>query len=229
VIAMFPVEATFWERLDLSVDLGFSWDKGSNVGKYNFGVESVFRRPQSISRANFSSEVTTQQQVEDTRRATLNVSHNIFMPNKRFRTYFGNVDSNSQLGIDLRTALGAGYGWVPIRSQKNWFSLAAGLDVTHEVPTQGDAQTNLEAVGMLLYEYYKYDSPERSFNFNFLVFPSITDFGRWRANLSSDFKWEIVKDFFWKFQFFADYDSDPIAIESSSIDYGVISSLGYKF
>jgi len=229
VIAMYAVEASFWERLDISASLGFSWDKGSNVGKYNLGLDAVYRRPQSISRAGFSSELTTQSESSTTRRASLDGMHNVFKPNKKFVSYFGNLEHNDELGIDLRALLGAGYGWVPIRSQRNWFSLAAGFDVNREIPLQGETETNLEAVGMLSYEYYKYSHPERSFKFNFKVFPSITDFGRWRANLSSDFNLELFSDLYWKMEIYADYDSDPISSDAASSDYGVISGISYKF
>ena len=229
VIAMYPVEAGFWDRLDVSASLGFNWDKGSDVGKYNLGIDAVYRQPQSITRAGFSTEITTQKEVDSTTRAILTASHNLFKKSKRFTTYFGNLEHNDQLGIDLRTLVGAGYGWVPIRSQKNWFALAAGLDVNHEIPNEGDPQTNLEGVGMLTYEYFKYSTPERSFKVKFMIFPSITDFGRWRADFTTDFKFEIVNDFFWQFDFYANFDSDPISSEGASSDYGVTSSLAYKF
>jgi len=229
VIAMYPVEAGFWDRLDITASLGFSWDKGSNVGRYNLGLDTVYRRPQSISRAGLSTEITTQGSLDDTTRANAYANHVIFMPNKKFRTYFGNLDHNDELGIDLRALAGAGYGWVPIRSQKNWFSIAAGLDVNRETPNAGEPQTNLEGVGMMTYEYYKYSTPERSFKVNFLVFPSITDFGRWRADFTTDFSFEIVDDFVWKLDFYANYDSAPISRKGASSDYGITSSLGYKF
>jgi hypothetical protein len=229
VISMYPVEASFWERLDLSVSLGFSWDKGSNVGKYNLGIDAIYRLPKSITRLDLSSEITTQENENDTTRSSFNASHTIAGKSKRFWTYFGNLEHNDALGIDLRTLGGAGYGWVPVRSQRNWFSLAAGLDINNENPVEGDSETNLEAVGMLVYEYYKYSSPERSLKVNFFVFPSLTDMGRWRADLSTDFKFEFYKDLFWKLSLYANYDSDPISLLASSSDYGIVSAIAYKF
>ncbi len=229
VIGMYPVEANFWDRFDISANLGFSWDKGSNVGKYNLGIDSAFRRTQSITRANFSMEITTQDQVDSTARNVLNANHAIFMPNKKFRIYFGNLEQNDELGIDLRALVGAGYGWVPIRSQKNWFSLSAGLDVNREIPDVGQSETNLEAAAMMVYEYYTYSSPERSFKADFTIFPSITDFGRWRATFDTSYSFELINDLYWKLNFYANYDSAPISTEGASSDYGVTSSIGYKF
>ena len=229
VVGMYQSEAGFWNRLDLSARLGFSWDKGSAVGRYNIGLDAEYRHPDFITRAGFSTEVTTQESRNDTNRANLNANHLVFKKNKRFVDYFGNLEKNDELGIDLRALLGAGYGWVPVRSNRNWFSLAAGLDVNHEIPRQGSAETNLEAVGMLSYEHYKYSSPERRFSVTLLVFPSLTDFGRVRADFKTDFRFEIIDDFFWVLDFYANYDTDPISVNASNSDYGVISSLAYKF
>jgi hypothetical protein len=229
IITMYPVEASFWDRLDISADLGFSWDKGSNVGKYNIGVSTELRNPRYISRASFTSEVTTQQGREDTARASLDALHLVFRQNKRYHALFGNVENNDELGVDLRVLLGAGYGAVPIRSQRSWLSVGAGLAVNREFPVEGDPESNLEAVGMITYDYFKYSNPERSFKSNFRVFPSVTDFGRWRATFDMDYRFELVKDLYWKLYFYTSYDSDPISAEGASSDYGVTSSLGYKF
>lgn len=237
VYRMYPVEAGFWDRLDITASLGFSWDKGSNVGKYNIGIDTVYRRTESLTRANFNTEITTVdfkgEDLENVRSSTtrtlLGGNHLIYKQDKRFLVYFGNLEQNDELGINLRTTLGAGYGFIPIRSQSNWLSLAAGLDINREIPNEGEAETNLEAAGMLTYEYYKYDSPERAFKFNLTLFPSITDPGRWRATFNSDFRLEIIEDFFWKLDFYATFDSDPISLDGSSSDYGVTSSVAYKF
>jgi hypothetical protein len=229
IISMYPVEAGFWDRVDLSVDLGFSWDKGSSVGKYNLGVGSELRNPRYVSSASFSSEITTQEDRGDSIRASFAAQHLVFRQNKRYHAFFGSLEKNDELGIDLRALAGAGYGAVPIRSQRSWLSIGAGFDVNREIPVEGDTEDNLEAVGMVTYDYFKYTNPERSFKSNFRVFPSLTQFGRWRATFDMDFRLELVSDLFWKLYFYTSYDSDPLSSEAASSDYGVTSSLGYRF
>ena len=229
VISMYPVEAGLWDRLDVSASLGFSWDKGSDVGKFSLGIDSEYRRHESITRSSLSAEMTSQRAGKDTTRATLTSTHNVYLSNKRFRPYFASLEQNDELGIDLRVLAGAGYGWVPVRSQRNWFSLSAGLAVNHELPNVGESQTNIEAVGMLLYDFYRYSSPKRRVTLDWRVFPSLTDFGRWRTDLNTDFRWELVSDLFWNFNFYASYDSGTVSDEGESSDYGVVSSIGYNF
>lgn len=229
VVSMYPVEAGFWDRLDVNVSLGFSWDKASSVGRYSVGLETEYRDPRFITRASFSTELTTQTERDDTSRSVADILHNVFKPNKRYVTYFGSVESNDELGLDYRALAGVGYGWVPIRSNRNWFSLAGGFDVNRERSSDGVEETNVEAVGMVSYEYYKYNDPERRFTTNLVLFPSLTDFGRVRAQFNSDFRLEFLDDLFWIFDVFATYDSEPLDGEASNSDYGVTSSFAYKF
>lgn len=229
VIGMYPVEAGIWDRLDLSADLGFSWDKGSSVGKYNVGVDAEYRDPRFITRASLMSELTTQEGRDDSSRSAANAEHLVFRQNKRYHGFFGNMERNDELGIDLRVLAGAGYGAMPIRSQRSRFAIGAGLAVNHEIPSGGNSETNLEAVGSLDYSYFKYSDPERSFRSNLRVFPSITDAGRWRSTFVTDFRLELVADLFWKLYVYASYDSDPVSAEGASSDYGINFSLGYNF
>jgi len=229
IVAMYPVEAGFWDRLDINADVGFSWDKASNVGKYNIGVTTEYRDPRFINRNNFSTEVTTQEGRDDTTRVYLDGLHLVYHQDKRYHAFFGNAESNDELGIDLRVLAGAGYGAVPIRSQRYWFSIGGGLAVNHEIPVDGETENNLEGVIMATYDYFKYSEPERSFNTNLRIFPSLTDWGRWRATYDVDFRLELIADLFWRLNFYASYDSDPLSQEGASSDYGITSSLGYKF
>jgi hypothetical protein len=229
VIGMYPVEAGLWQRLDVQVSLGFSWDKASEVGKYNIGLDTEFRHPDHLTRASLSSEITTQKERDNTQRANASINHMRFRPNKRFTSYFGNIERNDELGIRLRTLAGVGYGWMPIRSNNNMLLFVLGADVNHEVPTDGREETNLEAVATVSYEYFRYSDPERTFSTGLTVFPSVTDWGRWRADFSMDFDMEFKRDLSWIVSFYANYDSDPISEEASSSDYGVRSSLAYKW
>lgn len=229
VMTMYPVESSLWDRLDLYVDLGFSWDKGSAVGKYELGADAMYRDPRFITRASFGTEVTTQEGRDDTSRTTFDVQHLRFHPKNRFHALFGNLESNDELGIDLRTLVGAGYGTMPVRTQRSRLSIGAGLAVNHEIPVDGNEETNLEGVGMFTYDYFKYTDPERSWATNLWLFPNLSDWGRWRASFTTDFRLELVSDFFWKLGAYASYDSDPISVDASGSDYGISSSLGYSF
>jgi hypothetical protein len=229
VTNMYPVKASFWERLEVSFKLGFNWDKSSEVGKYNLGVGGVYRDPDFVTRARLSSEFTTQKERDTATRAHFNASHLRFLRNKQFRTYFGNLDHNEALGIRLRTLAGIGYGWFPLRTNRSWVSLMAGLAVNHELPTDGREETNLEGVLGASYEYFKFAVPKKSLVSDLIVYPSLTGGGRIRAEFTTNFDLELISDLYWDMEFYTSYDSNPISQDAETVDYGINSSIAYKF
>ena len=122
-----------------------------------------------------------------------------------------------------------GYGWMPVFDQRNWLALMLGANVNHEIPVTGDAQTNLELVAGMSYDYFRYSSPERRLALKMYVFPSVTDAGRVRANFDVSYNLELYSDLFWKLEFYSAYDNEPISVEASTLDYGFTSSVAYKF
>ncbi len=230
LVRMYPVGGEFWDRMDLSFSLGFNFDKNSSVGKYNLGIDAVYRAPKFISFGKLSSEITTQEVADNTSRNVLSVDHMTYRPNKRFRNYFGSVEQNDQLGVKLRTLLGLGYGWVPISTGRNWLSFGAGLAVNREIPLDdADPDNNLEAVGQFRYQYYKHSTPERTLDIYFRVFPSITQWGRVRADFTTTAQWEIIEDFFVGLDLYSSYDGEPAVSGSAVIDYGFRTTVGLKF
>jgi hypothetical protein len=226
---MYPVKSTFWERLEVSFRLGFNWDKSSEVGKYNVGANAVFRDPEFVTRAGFSSELTTQAGRDTATRASLNASHLRFLQGKRFRSYFGNLDHNENLGLRLRTLAGLGYGWIPIRTNRTWLSAMAGIAVNHEIPVEGDEQNNVEGVLGASFEYFKYALPKKSLTSDLIIYPSLNEGGRVRAEFKTNFDIELYRDLFWDMEFYTSYDSNPLTEAADSTDYGVNSSVAYKF
>lgn len=230
VVRMYPVGGGFWDRMDINISLGFNFDKSSSVGKYNLSMDATYRDPKFITLGRFSSEITTQHKLENTQRNVLNVSHLTYQPNKKYISYSGSMEQNDQLGIDLRTLLGIGYGWVPISNGHTWLTLGIGLAGNIEKPfDNGDADANLEGVGAVRYQYYQRNTPERSLDIYFQVFPSITQSNRVRADFTATARWEIIRDFFIGLDFYSSYDSQPPSALASEIDYGIRTTVGYKF
>ena len=230
VVRMYPVGGEFWDRMDLSIDFGFNFDKNSSVGKYNLLIDGIYRDPEFITMGRISSELTTQNDADNTKRNVLSLNHMSYLEGKRYSSYFGSMEQNDQLGIDLRTLLGLGYGWVPISTGRNWFTWGLGVAANQEKPIDGsESDINFEAVGTVRYQYYKRSIPKRTLDIYFQVFPSITQWGRVRADFTADARWEIVRDFYIGMEVYTSYDGEPAAFEDAEIDYGVRTSVGLKF
>jgi hypothetical protein len=230
IVGMYPLGAGFLDRLDFDLSLGFNYDKASSVGKYNLGIDTMYRAEGYINLAKLSSEITTQNNVDNTSRNILSLIHMADLPEKRYNSYFGRLEQNDQLGIDLRTVLGVGYGWTPISTSGHWLTMGGGVQVNLERPfDDAEPDENLEAVATIRYQHYKHSVPKRNVDAYFQLMPSLTQSDRIRSDFTLDFKWEVVRNFFVGMEFYTSFDSQPASEEASEIDYGVISSVGYSF
>ena len=58
---------------------------------------------------------------------------------------------------------------------------------------------------------------------------TITSSGRYRAQLNSYWRQEIVIDFFFELSLYGTYDSQPPEGALQTSDYGLVTSIGYSF
>lgn len=230
IVGMYPLGASFWDRVDFDLGLGFNYDKASSVGKYTLGASAMYRAEGYINLGKLNSEFTTQNDIDNTSRNVLALMHMADLPEKRYYSYFGNLEQNDQLGIDLRTVLGVGYGWVPISTSAHWLTMGGGIQANLERPfDDAEPDENLEAVGTIRYQHYKHSVPKRNIDAYFQIMPSLTQSDRIRADFTLDFKWEVVRSFYVGMELYTSFDSKPASEEASKVDYGVISSVGYSY
>jgi hypothetical protein len=62
----------------------------------------------------------------------------------------------------------------------------------------------------------------------FSLFPSLTTPGRMRMQTTSDLRIKIVKDLYWGFHFYENFDSKP-PVRADKNDLSISASLGWKF
>ena len=91
-----------------------------------------------------------------------------------------------------------------------------------------DELSSLEAVFGAQYRIFRFSDPEISLSSSAYLYPSLTESGRRRGNLDISLRREIISDLFFDISLYESYDSDPPA-EGTTTDYGIVTSLGYKF
>ena len=230
VVRISQIEDGFWERLQGSMTFGYSFTKASDVAQGNLG----FRATHRTEKRSFSldgSTITTNDQVnESTQRSDLSFNMTRFRKNRWFSAYLLNFESNDELGLNLRTSIGAGLGRYLIQSNTSELALAGGLLGTAET-LEGDvsSQENIEGLLGLNYSRYIFDDPTVDLSVGLSVFPSITESGRTRAQFDINLRWELIADLFWDMSYYNTFDSDPPSGTESTSDYGVVTSLGWSF
>jgi len=110
------------------------------------------------------------------------------------------------------------------------FMLKGGLKATRENNvSQPDDVDSLESYGQITWEWYRFDSPELDWSTNIEIIPSLTESGRVRGEFDTTLSWEIFNDLFWKLEFYDSYDNQPQSETAEKNDYGITTSVSYKF
>lgn len=231
IIRIAQMEDTFWSRVNGSANFGFSFTKASDVAQLNFSGRLSHRTEIREIAVKGSVITTRDQSSESTQRSDLQFVMTRFRDNRWFSSYLIGFESNDELGLTLRSSLSAGMGRYMVQTNTSEISILGGLVGTTET-LSGDvaAQQNLEGVLGAEYSKYIFDNPSVNMSIRLSVFPSITDFGRVRAQLDANIRRELIKDLYLDLSFYDSYDSDPPSGNAESTnDYGIVTSLGWSF
>lgn len=223
------LDAVRIKRWDGSVSAGFDATKANSDTSLSASFDA--RRRAEDFLFNFSGSVyaRSQDEVEDTLRANFRTVYRGLMENRWYWAALGSVERNDELGIDLRTLGGAGYGRFLTQTGRSLWSVTGGLAVVNEQRAGGEsAQTDLEAVLNTAYEFFTYDTPKTTLTTSLTVFPSLTNSGRVRADLDIALRRELITDLFIELSLYDSYDSKPPE-DGTQNDYGIVTSLGYTF
>jgi hypothetical protein len=225
VVALVPVEASFWQQLDGSISLGVSYTKSNSL----LQVDVRRRTTRNSWEFDLSSINTAQDEIEDKRRVDMTLTFRRLFRGRLFTTATFASQVNDELGLDLRLLTGGGLGLNLIRTNRNVLITTAGLSVNREWSNDSEDGLNLEAFAAVEHMVFRYDSPKMNLSTDVIVFPSISDWGRFRTEIDLSASREVVKDFTAGVSFYFSYDSEPRDPGAVNNDNGVVASVGWTF
>jgi hypothetical protein len=229
IVSIAPIRTSFWQRLDGSINLGSSYTQSSGVGQLSFDGKVQYRRPSFLAYATVSMGLTQKEDAPDSTRSSVQFGYTKFRPNRWVVTPFGLVESNRDLGFDLRSTGALTIGRYVVQTNRNWLLLGAGGAVGAEKPVDNGSSTNVDALGMVNASMFNYDYPKTSLDLAVLVFPSLNDLGRIRINANLAYSRELIKDFNFSVTAYNSYDNRPPTAGASKNDVGFSLALGWTF
>ncbi|HVG83856.1 MAG TPA: DUF481 domain-containing protein [Vicinamibacterales bacterium] len=229
VVYIVPINRRFWRQMDGSFDLGFSYTQSSGIAQLNVDASTVYRRPTFQVTGSISSYYTLDDDGDDTSRHALDAGGVRYFGRRSLWLLQGGFMRNQELGYDLRGTVSAGVGRFVARSNRNYFAVGGGLSTSREVPTDGDATQELEALFAVRQSYFTYDTPKTDIGMSADIYPSLSSWGRIRIEFDGRVKREIVKDFSIGVSVYDSYDSRPPSEDSRRNDIGVSLTIGWTF
>lgn len=229
VVGIRRLGATFWRRLDGSIDAGTSYTSATELFTLDLAASLSTERPGWELSADASSTITTQPEVDDTRRSNVSVTYARRFPKRWLALVQGQLEQNRELGFDLRSSVTAGGGRYLVQTQRDRLVVGLGFSGNREKPVDGEQTTNLEATALVAYDRFSYDFPKIDIALALSGFTSLSDGGRNRIELEARFKRELVRDFYVTLRGYESYDSRPATEGAPTDDYGVTFALGWSF
>jgi Protein of unknown function, DUF481 len=227
-----PIEQKFWKRFDGSISIGFSFTQASHATQLSAGVDVTYTTMNAITSLNASSLLTDQDEVDATSRhdASLQYIRNIQRWKKIGWFGRGELQSNEELGLDLRLLAATGIWRALYQDFRSLAAVGPGLAVSEEYAAgSDDAATNTELLILGGYSFSTYDYPKTEISVRGDFYPSLSDWGRVRFEFDANLRRELFHDLFFKISPFESYDSAPPEEGAAKNDWGLSTSLGWEF
>jgi hypothetical protein len=229
VVRMYPLGQSFLARVDGHLNLNVTFQRANRLRSINTDFEAEYRTRVRLTRLRSNIYFQNQEDAEGTSRNSVSLGQQRFLRNRWLLLASGELQQNEELDLALRGLLSAGGGRFVRQTNRSEILLAAGLAFANERFTGGDATSNLEALLSGQANYYQLDSPKTDLQCSLTLYPSLTDFGRIRSELSVSLNHEVIKNFNTGLIVFDNFDSRPPSDSLAKNDFGVTLMVGWTF
>ena len=233
VVELAEIKRGFFRRIDGSIDFGFNYQQANKDINYSLQAEATHRAKRADTSIWFDSIFSSRNDVPNAYRRVLGLSHVHDITGKWQAAGIGKAEQNEELGLDLRTNLGAAAGRLIIETNKSRLRIMGGLTTNREhYVLEPDALFSLEALITTTYDFFVYGDLGADFAVNLSLYPSLTDSGRYRVEFDGKYRHEIFTDFYVSLSGWYSFDSGAPVAEGETVrqeDYGMVTSLGLSF
>ena len=230
VIVMTPIEGGGIHGLDVDFSVGYNFAKAGGIKQATLGVNMDYRSLIRIESVRFSTVITDSDTQDASKRMNLGFRHTRLWNNRWFSNSSLTFDQNDELGLNLRTSIGAGGGRYLVQSNTMLLSLEGGLQFSREnLISEDDEIDSLEATIAAKWDWFLFEDPELDWSTTLQVIPSLTERGRVRGELNTELSWEVIGDLKWAISLYGSWDNQPQSEVASTTDYGVNTTLAYEF
>jgi Protein of unknown function, DUF481 len=230
VIEIQQLEASVWKQINGNADFGLSYSSGTNPTTLSFSAYAGYQADKNVVSLSTTSQFSSQSNAPGSFRYTLDTSYQRFFDRHWFALGVFDFLKSDQQDLNWRTTYGGGIGRELVRTDRTEFQVFGGLDYSHEqyFPSAGydNAKNSLEGLIGAKYNTFRFKTLDISWDGT--IYPSITDSPRVRFVTSGNLKIELIKDLYWSFRAYENYDTTPPS-NAPKNDFGLVTSLGFKF
>ncbi len=228
ILGVRELQRSILGRLNLTLDAGISFTQGNKQTQTTVQSSLAFLKPKYSFKMDASSLFSGTSGTTDTSRHELSMAADRVLSVDWNFVFLSALLHDNQQQLALRATAGGGLRRMFIKSNRVLLSAVGGFAYTNEnyFPEAGSDRNNAEILTSVNFTTYHFRGSELQILIQ--VFPSLSDIGRVRVDAYSYWKWEIVKDLYWKFSLLNNYDSRP-PDPGSKNNLSFTSSVGWSF
>ncbi len=139
------------------------------------------------------------------------------------------VEKTANRSLQFRGLAGGTAGHRLRQTNRTNILLLGGAAFSKEKFEDADFVTKSELGAGLLFDTFRFNTPEVQITAATLMFANIARAGRIRIQAGGQVRLALIKDFFWSFFVYEIFDSDPPSTLARSNDFGLTTSFGWSF
>jgi len=230
VAEVWPIGKSFWQKQNGNLDFGLTFTRANNQVQYNFNFRNTFNGRGYKIPLTVTSALTRIEDETTTNRHTVRGSwiRNLRGP-KWFALVLGEYQRNDELDLDFRASAGGGVGRYLFESSRYAWATYGATIGTQERYASGVSTTTASVVAGTNMNVFIYGDHDLTFHTNFQAIPSLTGEGRVRLEFNTSVNYELFSSLYLGVNFYDQYDSNPPEEAAQQNDFGVSTTVGYKW
>ena len=232
IVSISPTGRSLWDRIDGTFNLGYSMVRGgSNTTQSALSTNVHYEQPYYRIQGSILSTLNEPEEGLATSRHTLDARYDRFLSNRSFVFLLSGLERNEQQLLNLRTKFGGGLARKLINTKKTTLSLLGGINFANEQYRSGsviELPTTTRGEGLAVFDFRTTKLAGIEFTLRIALHPTLNSSSRYRIESDSGLRIPITKNFMWGVSLYDRFDSRP-PVPVRRNDYGLLSTLGYKF
>jgi len=226
VVYINPLDQTFWSRMSASVSVGWDFSKANNLSSLSSRISLGYLADFWSLNGSLDILRSTQDEVDDIQRTDAILTFLYFLKHDWYTLIKLDFLSNTEQKLDLRSAFSIGVGKYLIHNNQVQFGLSAGGVLNNETFTDEGIESKSSQELFFGSQLDIFDIGDLDLFTNVVVYPSLSESGRVRADFKFDMKYDILKDFYINLGFTLNFDNQPVEGAAES-DYVLQTSIGW--
>ncbi|OOG63780.1 DUF481 domain-containing protein [Flavobacterium sp. A45] len=226
IVSLNKIESGFWKHFTGSFDFGYNFAKTNNSEQLTFALQLNYISEKWIHTIKYDELQTVQDDVEDIERVDWELDTKKYYRNNWFFNSNFSFLSNTSQSIKGRFSPSFGMGNYLVRNNKLYFLAGAGL--TYNIEKYFDSTNDKNSFELVLNtQLNMFNFKDININTSVLMFPSLSEKGRFRTDIDFSFKYDLPLDFYIKSSISVNYDNQPFQ-DTEKLDYVFSTGFGWK-